>query len=314
MQLSLDLAVIDGFRSAARHISNTLYHIDVAGNYFRQDALNANLPNYEVTDSLRCFCPSDVATIVFSDIQPVDILSIELGAPIRFNEEEKDVSLKSWRNDSSEPWIEKVKESQEETITEERNILTQIATSIKAKVGGGGPVFQASLEAELSAKLGIDLKSMRQHKVLSEREVTITTPPWTETSITQRHSVADVKQTVKMNCLVDARVALISHGSEATPWTKTFESLRELERYLRGGGGGSDDNTGLVNTFVNKRVFQDFEIPADCLELSVEEERFSRNVNTGETDRKDIPIKRPDSQKRKDRRERRRKKRRKSNE
>ena len=81
--MQLDLDVIDGFRAVARHIANTIYHADFAGNYFRQDALNANLPAYQIDGSLKCFCPSENATILFYDVNPVDIISIDVGAPIR---------------------------------------------------------------------------------------------------------------------------------------------------------------------------------------------------------------------------------------
>ena len=300
--MQLDLDVIDGFRAVARHIANTIYHIDVAGNYFRVDALNANLPAYEISDTLKCFCPGTVATIEYSDIQPIKILSIDVDAPIKFNEHETDVSLKTWNNAGKTPIPQSWKAQEEETITESRDIITEISSTIRAKVGGKSPVFEASLEAEISAKLGLNLKTQRQHRLLREENMEIVIPEWTSTSLTQRQSIADVKQIIRMNCLIDAQVSLISNGPEAGPWAKHFQSLRELQGYLRGGGGGRDENADAINAFVNNRLFKDFAVPMHELELEIEQERISRNVRTGEITRKDIPIENPNRRKRRKRR------------
>ena len=299
--MQLDLEVIDGFRAVARHIANTIYWIDVPGNYFRVDALNANLPAYEIGETLKCFCPGTVATIVYSDIQPIKILSIDVDAPIKFNEHETDVSLNTWHNDSSEPLPKKLKEIEEEVITESKDILTEISSAIRAKVGGKSPVFEASLEAEISAKLGFNLKTQRQHTVHKEEETDIVVPKWTSTSVTQRQSIADVKQIIRMNCLIDAKVSLVSNGPDNYPWAKHFDSLRELQGYLRGGGGGRDENADAINRFVNGRLFKDFAVPMAELELEIEQERISRNVRTGEVTRKDTPIENPNRRRRRKR-------------
>ena len=300
MSLSLDLDVIDGFRAIARQVANTLYNADFGGNYFRSDALNARLPAYEVNNGLKCLCTSEHATILFFNIQPIDIISIEVGAPIRFNEHETDVSLKTWNNAGSTPLPQSWKAEQEEKVTESRDILTEISTSLKAKIGGGTPVFQASLEAELSAKLGINLKHQEERRVLNQENMDLVVPAWTSTSLMQRHAIADVRQTIKMRCRVDARVSLISQGDEPR-WAKHFESLHQLETYLRGGGGGEDDNADALNRITNTRQFQDFEIETEHLEFEITQERISRNVSTGEITRKDTPIENPNRRRRRKR-------------
>ena len=294
--MQLDLDVIDGFREIARQVANTLYNADFSGNYFRSDALNANLPAYEITDRLKCYCTSEHATIWFFNIQPIKILSIDVDAPIRFNEHETDVSLKTWNNAGSTPLPQSWKAEKEEKVTESRDILTEISTSLKAKIGGGSPVFQASLEAELSAKLGINLKRQEERRVLKSENMDLEVPAWTSTSLMQRQSIADVKQMVHMQCLLDARVSLVSQGE--TRWAKHFTSLRELEIYLRGGGGGESENTEGLDRITNTRQFQDLEIDKKPITLFVGTERVSRNVRTGEITRKDIPIENPNKPKR----------------
>ena len=298
--MQLDLDVIDGFREVARQIANTIYHADFSGNYFRSDALNARLPAYEITDKLKCFCTSENATILFGDIQPAKILSIDVDAPIRFNEHETDVSLKTWNNAGSTPLPQSWQAEEEEKITESRDILTEISTSLKAKIGGGTPTFQASLEAELSAKLGINLKRQEERRILKSENMQLEVPAWTSTNLTQRQSIADVKQMVHMQCLLDASVSLISKGN----WGKHFDSLHQLETYLRGGGGGRDDNADPINRIANTRQFQDFEIDKKPITLFIGTERVSRNVRTGEITRKDIPIENPNKPKRRRRRKR----------
>lgn len=301
MSLSLDLDVIDSFRAVARHVANHLYNADFAGNYFRADALNAKLPAYQIGDTLKCLCTSEQSVIIFSDIQPVDIVSIEIGAPIRFNEHETSVSLKTWNNAGSTPLPQTWKVEEEEKVTEARDILTEISTSLKAKIGGGTPTFQASLEAELSAKLGINLKRQEEHRLLKEETMNLTVPEWTSTSLTQRQSIADVRQTIKMLCRVDASVSFINDGPD-WHWAKHFHSLHEMETYLRGGGGGSDENADALNRVVNTRQFESFRVEQQHLELEIVQERISRNVKTGEITRKDTKIENPNKQRRKRRR------------
>ena len=295
--MQLDLDIIDGFREVARNIANHLYHADFSGNYFASDALNANLPAYEISDKLKCFCTSEHATILFGDIQPIRIISIEVNPPIRFNEHETSVSLKTWNNAGSTPLPQSWKTEEEEKVTEARDILTEISTAIRAKVGGKSPVFEASLEAELSAKLGINLKRQEERRLLKSDNMDLEVPAWTSTSLTQRQSIADVRQRITMLCQVDASVSLISQGSEPR-WAKHFNSLRELEIYLRGGGGGGDENADAINRVVNTRQFQDFAIDKSNLELEIENERISRNVKTGEITRTDTPIENPNKPKR----------------
>ena len=261
--------------------------------------MNANLPPYHIGDTLRCLCPSEHAVIEFSGIQPVDIVSIEVGAPIRFNEHETSVSLKTWNNAGSTPMPQSWNAEEEEKVTEARDILTEISTSLKAKIGGGTPTFQASLEAELSAKLGINLKRQEERRVLNQEKMDLEVPPWTSTSLTQRQSIADVRQTIKMRCVIDAGIKLISQGE--TRWVKDFDSLGHFQTYLRGGGGGRDENADALNRIANTRQFQEFEIGWDRLELTIKNERISRNVKTGEIDRKDTPIENPNRRKRRKR-------------
>ena len=297
MPLSLDLDVIDAFRAIARDIANHLYNADFAPNYFRADALNAKLPAYRIDDTLICFCTGEHSIIEFSNIEPVDIISLEVGTPVKFNEHETDVTLDTYTNASDEPFSKKVKITESDAITQSKDILTEIASAIRAKVGGKTPVFEASLEAEISAKLGVNLKTQTEHKIIKEYEMDVKTPSWTQSNLSQRHSIADVRQRISMKCLVDASISFISDG-EGGRWAKHFDSFREMENYLRGGGGGVSENADGLNNIVNTRQFQDYRVEKNLLELEIERERLSRNVRTGETEKKDTPIDNPNKPKR----------------
>ena len=294
MPLSLSLEVIDGFRAVARNLANHLYNADFGGNYFRVDALNARLPAYEVGDVLTCYCTSWHSQIIFSQIEPVDIISMKVGTPVRFNEHETDMTLRVWNNASDDSPKETLEIQEELKITEIREILAEISMAIRSKFGAKSPAFEASLEAELSSKLGVNLKHQEERRKLKDYTLNLTIQPWTNTSISQRHSVADVRQRIEMKCLADARVTLISQGDEPR-WSKEFESMLELENYMRGGGGGRDENADALNRIVNTRQFQDYFVEKDNLTFDIEQERISRNVQTGETDRKDVPIVNPNA-------------------
>ena len=173
--------------------------------------------------------------------------------------------------------------TEEHERTEQLDILTEIQTAIKSKVSGSYAGFSAELEAQLSAKLGINHSEKNVHiRRTKTDEEDFDIPAWTDFSLTQKHSVSDIKESVKVVCSLDANVQ-IDGG-----WEQVFDTFHEMELYFKGGGGGK--NTTVLDDFVATRAFEMFSLPTADQQFVIEKERISRNVSTGEITRKDVPI------------------------
>lgn len=283
MQLSLD--IIDTLRRTALGIGGVLSMAEITPNHFwnaSPGGLGAYLPKYRMGEiSLVCFCGD--GEIRFKDVRPNRILSIDVGPTVTFNEQVDDIHLYRYRNAGATEIKKHKVFTEEEERTEQLDILTEIQTAIKSKVSGSYAGFSAELEAQLSAKLGINHSEKTVHKTARTDEEDFDIPAWTDFALTQEHSVSDAKQSVKVVCSLDASVQL--NGG----WQKSFDSLGELELYLKGGGGGNE-SLPILDDVVATRKFERFSLPEKDNQFRIEKERISRNVSTGEITRTDTPI------------------------
>jgi len=282
MQLSLD--IIDAFRSMSHTIAFMFMEIHISANSFSSKPILL-MPNYKMTDDeLICYFGDN--EIGFSNVIPSKILAIEVDAPIILREDVEDIQLKTWNNSGSTPENYTHRYLEEETTTESLDIASEIGMAIKAKVGGSYAGFSAELESQLSAKLGITHKSQTEIHHSDEETLSIVVPPYKSVSLTQKHSVTDFKQKVATTCEIDANVRIKDNG--LAPWEKKLGSLRELQLYFQGGGGGTGDNTEALDAFMTKRLFSGFELPYQRTQFTIERERIYRNVKTSETNRTEV--------------------------
>ena len=259
-----------------------------SGNKFSINALDANLPSYEISDDkLICYCGSPQAQIIFSEIVPSRILSLEVDPPVIFNQHNTSTELRKWRNAGKTSLPVSFEYTTEKRKTESLDISTEIGLSIRSKVSGGYGGIQAEVEAQLQAKLGITSKTEKELKETQKQTLNLEVPRWTETSLMQTQSVSDVKQMVRTKCLLDAKVTFNSDDD----WAKSFDSLHELILYIRGGGGGQNNSAQLLDEHMATRAFQDFDINMEPLQLTLENERVYRDTKTGEASRVDTNIK-----------------------
>ena len=282
MQLSLE--IIDALRSIARYTAGFLSEASITPNHFWSappGGPGSYLPKYKMGEiSLVCFCGD--GTISFKDVRPNRILSIDVGPTVTFNEQVDDIHVYRYEN-AGETEVKKHKVyTEEDERTEQMDILSEIQMAVKGKISGSYAGFSAELETQLSAKLGINHSEKNVHKRTQTDEEDFDIPAWTDFALTQEHSVSDVKQSVKIRCSLDASVCL--DGG----WKKEFDTLQEMELYLKGGGGGK--NATVLDDFVGTRVFEMFVLPTSDQQFVIEKERISRNVSTGKVIRTDTPI------------------------
>lgn len=277
MQLSLE--VIDALRAIALYTAGWLREATITPNKF-WDAGGNILPRYDIGDIiLKCYTGSGV--ISFYDVRPSKIISLEISEPAEFNTEQEKHIIDVFRNATSEPFSKEETYTEESSRTEKNDIMAELSTSIKSKVGGSYAGFNAELEASLSAKLGVNHSETVEHKDSDVVKTKIDVPAWTSISVEQDHEISDTSQHVSLKCEIDASVQI--NGG----WKKRFDSLSELELYMRGGGGGK----GLaqeLDKFVQTRKFEHFDLhskpfsmPSMDRVVLIEQERISRNVSTG---------------------------------
>ena len=281
MQLSIE--VIDVLRKAAQYISGVLSEATITPNHFYNalwDGRAYKLAPYQIVGDELVVQTGD-GVVAFSGVYPSKILAMDVDAPIKTRESNDSVELNSWMNSGSTPIEYTEKYTVEHTITDTLNIASEIASSIKASVGAEYMGIKASVEAQLSAKLGITHDKQDQQKSVSEKSISVEVPAWTSTSLVQKQSTSDFRQTIRLRCELDAAIRL--EGG----WTKRFGSIQEMQTYMRGGGGGSGD-ASLLDTFVNTRKFEKFDMPLP--EMLIEQIREYKDVKTGEVDRTDTPI------------------------
>ena len=215
MQLSLE--VIDALRGTSLYIANYLSQATITPNKF-WDALSNILPRYEIGDiDLKCYTGSGV--ISFHEVRPSKIISLEVSEPVEFNTQVDKHTLDVFRNAGSTPFSRDESYTAESSRTEKNDIMAELSTSIKSKVGGSYAGFNAELEASLSAKLGVNHSETVEHKDSKTVNMKIDVPAWTSVSLEQDHEISDTSQHVSLKCEIDASI-IINGG-----WKKSFESL-----------------------------------------------------------------------------------------
>ena len=287
MQLSLD--VIDSLRETALYIGGVLSEAEIPDNRFYNAVWNKN-PKYDITDN-QLVVHTGAGKIAFADIRPHKVISLEIGDTVEFNKQVEDIHLDTYTNDSSEPMNREETFREEHERTEQLDILSEVQAAIKEKVGASYAGFNAEVEMQLSAKLGVNHSNKVVNKDERTTKQSITIPPYTETEYTQEHSISDISQSVKMTCELNSKVII-----DGVWYTKIFESFDNLTLYMRG-GGGSFGNCPQLDAFVLTRKFEAFDLDAEVWGLSnkrriftIEKERISRNVRTGKIVRKDTNI------------------------
>ena len=279
--MQLDPQIIDKFKDFAKYLCAGFNEIKIPNNYFYWTNLN---DDYRFSDTELIFQYGD-AVIGFSDIAPDKIHSLQIDAPVKVREQIQSVTLDTWRNAGDTEPEETERWSKKRIITEQLDIISEIQASIREKVGAEYSGFKAELEAQITAKLGINHSTQTQEETVYEMNRKIVIPPWTSVSLTQTHSISDFKQTIRTNCRLGAKLRLNSGG-----WEKTFDSMHEFEFYMKGGGGGRG-NTPDLDKFVNARKIQNLDMPD--FEFTTERDRLYTDVQTSEVTRTDTPIERP---------------------
>ena len=283
MQLSPD--VIDAFRELARILARAIYQAPLSVNKIRS-CMVMQLALYEMTeDSLICkyasYSGPTLATITFKDIHPSKISSIEVSEPELVREDVKQVTLRAWHNDSSEPEHRTHTHKETETLIQKLDILAELENTFRGKVSAGyGPV-KGELENQLRIKLGAEYHSTKEHSESDEETVTYDIPPWMHVSITQEESESNFHQLISLVCEMDAEI-IIDFG-----WIKTFSSRNELDLYFQGGGGGGGNATEL-DEFMTRRLYGGLQIPSPS--FHIEQSHEYKNAKKGEVTRTDTPI------------------------
>ena len=288
MQLSLD--VIDSLRATALNIAGVLSLATITPNKF-WDAGGNILPRYEIQDdSIICYTGS--GKIVFTEIRPHKIDSLHISEPVEFNTQRESYVLDTYRNAGSTPIDEEESYTEEHSHTIKTDVMAELSTSLRTKIGGSYAGFSAELEASLSAKLGVNHSEEEVNKHGDTKKFSFTIPPWTSVSISQEHDITDISETITLKCQLDAGVRL--YGG----FFKYFNSLYELTTYMRGGGdSGTGDKSEELDKFVATRKFEHFDLDKTYFAqqdprrlITIEQERISRNVKTGKIERTETHI------------------------
>ncbi|MCY4584386.1 MAG: hypothetical protein OXE50_16570 [Chloroflexi bacterium] len=233
-------------------------------------------------------CHFDEQEVAFSNVIPSKILAIQVDPPIILREDVQDIALKTWNNGGSTPLFYDEEVLEEDTTTESLNIAAEISTAIRSKIGGSAAGFSAEVEAQVSAKLGITHNTQTQVHHSNKETIKVEVPAFKSVSLTQKHSETDFKQRVITTCQIDANVRLFNNGLEK--WTKKLDSLRQLELYFKGGGGGSGDNVQALDDWMSQRLFKAFELPYDRTQFTIDRDRLYRNAKTSEVDRSETSL------------------------
>lgn len=281
MQLSLD--IIDSLRSLSLYTYAVLYEATIPVNLFFEYKDHYALPKYTITDD-SLICHFADASIVFKNVRPNKIISLEVGPSVTFNEQTDEIILYHYANASDDsPKRTKTFSSQEER-TEQNDILAELQSSIRGKIAGSYGTFSGELETQLQMKLGVNHSEKTVDTKATSETLEMVFPAWTDVKITQEHSVSDIKRSVKLIATLDADIEI--NGG----WFKSFNSLKEMELYMKGGGGGNE-HLKILDDFVNTRKFEKFCLPDKDYQFVIEEEKVSRSVVTSSVERTDTPIK-----------------------
>ena len=287
MQLSLE--VIDFLRANALVIGSVLSEATIPVNKFMYASAHG-LPRYDMSKN-QLICYTGNGKVSFSDIRPYKIIHLDISDPIEINSQRDKYVLDVYPNAGSTPLDIEETYTEEHSHTVKTDIMAELSETIKSKVGASYGGFSGELEAQLSAKLGVNHSDEETNKQGITKKLSFSVPPWKQVSVSQEHSISDVVESVNLVCEIDASITL--DGG----WEKSFDSFRELTLYMQGGGGGTGDAQELDN-FVKTRVFEKFTLDIDedffgihtKRLLSIEKDRISRKVSTGKIERTETEI------------------------
>lgn len=291
--MQLDLKVIDGYRAVAREIANMLYWApgfrgDIRPgyhNHFQDNVLNSKLPAHQISgNSLICYCGSQQAQVIFSDIRYSKILNMKVGDPVVFNEHDTDVVVRQWYNDSDEILHEDFTREEKQTVSHSTDILTSLESQLATKIAGGNPAtFSAEASAQLTAKFQFQMKDSVEVIEDSTVKEPVIVGAYTHAVYTETHAISDVSENVTVVCLLDAAVSFLSDGD----FKRDFDSLGSLNLYMQGGGGGFQEG---IDAYFDTRAYAGRQFDLTPLHLTLSEDRISRNTRTFDLRRKDTPI------------------------
>ena len=277
--MQLDIEIIDKFFSFAKYLGGGISGLDeVRPNLFvGGDFIHAK--EYHLTKDEMIF-PFGHGVIAFGEPYPSKILSLEIGEPEVIREQIINVVLQSWHNSSAEPFPYTRKIVEEIIRKETVNIVAELMTQIRGKVAGEYAGIKAELETQLSAKLGMTHTTEEQHTINKTTTMDDSVPPWISRSLTQKKSVSDFRQVIKMTCQLEASIR-IDHGCQ-----KSWESLRSFKLWSKGGGGGVGSTP--MDKIAMERRFTNLQIPD--MFFQTETERFYKDVETSDITRTDLSI------------------------
>ena len=275
----MDIQIIDGLRKVSHEIASIFIGISFSENVFGVSPIYLMQPYQIEGTNIKCIYGSK-GVIEFSDIHPSKIIDIHIDEPIIRNEDVHDIVLNTWNNDGSTEIKKTQHISEQHTIIETNSLATEIASEMAAKVGAEYAGFKAEISAKISAKLNMSESHSEQTQVLDETTEEIIIPAWKSVTITQKKSISDIEQNVVTHCEIDSNIR-ISGGS----WEKKFNSLKDFNNYIRGGGDG-EGTIPTIDQLALDRRFGDFHIPN--FEVTVEKVRKYHNVKTGSFDRTEI--------------------------
>ena len=277
--MQLDIEIIDSFFDFAKYLGGGIANLDEVRPNLFVGADFIHTKEYHLTKDELIF-PFGDGVIAFGEPYPSKILSLEISEPEVIREQIISVVLQTWHNSSDEPFPYSRKIVEEVVRKETLNIVAELMTQIRGKVAGEYAGIKAELETQLSAKLGMSHTTEEQHTINSTTTMDGAVPAWTSRSLTQKKSISDFRQAIKMVCQLDASMRL-DHGNQ-----KSWESLESFALYMKGGGGGVGESP--LDKIAMERRFTNFDMPD--FHFEIDQERVYKDVETSEITRTDIPI------------------------
>lgn len=313
--MELSVEVIDGFRKVARNLANdVIIHIPAPpdehyvhhihgkahhrtthhNNDFHVHPLGINLPDYKIKSDgwLDTYCGSTYAKIAFTDIRMRKITALKFSDPAKTDGHVTPVVVKSWTNagDTKQKyeWKHTKSKSKSETYTSSTELGVEIAYALRTKVGGGVEgIGEAEIESEWSFKSNFTQRFEKSKTTTTTEEDSETlkfdVPSMTMTSLIRNKTMSDWHQTVTTTGVLDARIVIVSDND----FSFGFDSLAQLEDYIRGGGASKNK---LTDNYFRQRHHQNYVIDLSSLHMTVETPFTYRDVSVSDIIRKDQPI------------------------
>lgn len=309
--MEISVEVIDGFRKVARNLANDViskipakpdehyvhhihgkahHRVGHHNNDFAGFPLGENLPDYEIKDGqLLCYCGSHWGVIRFSRFRMREITELKFSSPARSDQHITPVTVKSWVNDSDTPldytYKDSKSQSKSESYTSNKELGVEIAYSLTSKVGGGiEGIGEAEIESKYEFKTNFSQRFEKSKTTTTteeeSEELSITVPKMTRTSLIRKKTISDWSQTVKTTGVLDAVIHIGSDGD----FGFEFDSLKELENYIRSGGAEKD---WMADKYFRERHHQNYGIDLSPLHVTVEDDFTYRDIEVSDLERHD---------------------------